>query len=146
MHEILLQYLGKKTPCVIDNPILKSSPIKFSPKEPTWVLAGDAEWLMKTNPRMFLKVDERGKEELEDAAAIIAKREEDQRSEDADDEDLGISDTYEEDVIDPFDGKTRQEIADLAQENFKEEIKISGKNRQAIMEEYAEIEKKHLGG
>lgn len=142
MHEILLQYLGKKNPCVIDTPVLKTSPIKFTAKEPTWVNAGDAEWLMKTNPKMFRRVDERGKEELEDASEIIAKKEADNKAEEIVDEDFGLE---VEPEIDRFDGMTRKQISDEALEKFEVEIKIAGKNLDTIKSEYLEAEKNFMG-
>lgn len=142
MHEILLQYLGKKVPCTISIPVLKTPEIKFTAKTPTWVVASDAEWLMKTNPKMFRRVDERGKEELESAADIIAKRNETQKEEEAVDEDLGFD---AESSGGPLEGLTRQQIADEAMEKFGVEIKIAGKNLQAVTEAYFEAEKNHLG-
>lgn len=144
MHEILLQYLGKKTPCVIDIPVLKTSPIKFNSKSPTWVIASDAEWLMRTNPKMFRKVDEKGKEELEDAADIIAKRDANEKSEEVIDEELGLDDADLSDD-DPFKTMTRKDISDESLAKFNTEIKIAGKNKQAVIEAYEEAEKNFLG-
>lgn len=143
MHEILLQYLGKKAPCVIDIPALKNSPVKFTSKTPTWVLAGDAEWLMKTNPKMFRKVKERGREELEDASEIIAKKAAAEKTEELVDEDLGLDD--ETDSPGRLEGMTRQQIADESLKMFGTEIKISGKNLETVKLAYLEAEENYLG-
>ena len=73
-HQKSLQYLGKKTPCHVNIPLCKIDE-KFG-KEPVWVEASKADWLVKTNPCMFLVMGERGGDvdPVEDASEIIAKK------------------------------------------------------------------------
>ena len=75
MHEIALQYLGKKSPFKFENKKI-GIPIVFG-TEQVWLSADKAEWLMEVNPKMFKKVDERSDEDLviEDAPDIIKAKE-----------------------------------------------------------------------
>ena len=73
MLEYQLQYRGKKssftTPPIIGNKYTFTS-------APVWVLAGDADALMKINPSMFYKIAERDTENpVEEAADIKVKAE-----------------------------------------------------------------------
>ena len=75
MHEIALQYLGKKNPFKFENKKI-GVPVVFG-NEPVWLPADKAEWLMEVNPKMFKKVNERSDEDIviEDAADIIKAKE-----------------------------------------------------------------------
>ncbi|MCP4668839.1 MAG: hypothetical protein GY849_21080 [Deltaproteobacteria bacterium] len=137
MIEVQLQYLGKKNPCRIDTPML-SAPVACGPDKPIWVPEHDARWLMETNPKMFRKLSEKGtgddEEPMEDAADIIKKKEE----QDAAD---GVPDQ-----ADPFESLTKARIAELALEKYDVEIRVNGKNKAKVIEEYKDAEKTFLGG
>lgn len=74
MHEVKLQYLGKKRPFTTP-PIFK--PQFVFGNDPVWVNGDVAERLMVINPKMFAKLGERNtsNEEIETADSIIPKEE-----------------------------------------------------------------------
>jgi len=82
MHEIALQYDGKKKPFQFDHP--KTGKLTFSPGMSTWVRAESADWLMRINPKMFTKTGERGGEDIfEDATDMIAAKKDTEKEDDA---------------------------------------------------------------
>jgi hypothetical protein len=108
MHEIALQYNGKKKPFQFDNP--KTGKLKFTPGVATWVAVGAANWLMQVNPGMFTKVGERGVPEdemviIEDAADTIKnKAEADAEEKRQDETELPLTDAPPEEIstVAPF--------------------------------------------
>ena len=77
MKEIALLYLGKKSNHRIDVPVLKE-PIVVSPQKTVWVTEEQANWLTKTNPKMFRQVGERmdGYESIEEIPEAPAETKE----------------------------------------------------------------------
>jgi hypothetical protein len=63
MVKVKLQYRGKKPTFTLGNPQL-TAPVKVT-QEPFWVPEPDAEWLLRTNPKMFFKLDS-GEEVVEE--------------------------------------------------------------------------------